>query len=219
MKRAILFDMDGTLVDNMAYHTASWVQFFASRGKQLDPDEFFRRMTGRHSAEILREWLDAGLSDAECAALTEEKESVYRRLYAPHQKALPGLEAFIAQAGAQGTALAVATSATVPNVRFTLDALGLRGHFDAVVSAEDVARGKPAPDVFLKAAQACGADPRDCVVIEDAPLGLEAARRAGMRAVALTTTMPAEAFQQFPHVIAVVPDYRGLTAEGLFALA
>ncbi|WP_284619835.1 HAD family hydrolase [Aquabacterium humicola] len=219
MKRAILFDMDGTLVDNMAFHTTSWVQFFASRGRQIDPQAFFRRTTGRHAAEILRDWLDGGLSDAECEALTEVKEGLYRRLYAPHLKPLAGLEAFIAQARAQGVRLAVGTAAPPSNVRFTLDGLGLRDHFDAVVGAADVQRGKPDPEVFLKAAQACGAEPRDCIVIEDAPLGLEAARRAGMRAVALTTTMPAEDFKAFDHLIAVAADYRGLSPESLFARA
>ena len=217
MKRAFILDMDGTLVDNMAYHGRAWLEFFARRGRPLDTGAFFRSSTGRHSAEILRDAFGPQLSDAECEAMTEEKEGLYRAAYAPHQKPMPGLEGFLARARAGGFALAVGTAAPRANVQFTLDGLQLRKHFDAVVGAGDVPRGKPAPDVFLKAAQSCGAAPHDCIVIEDAPLGLEAARNAGMRAVALTTTMGAEAFAGFPHVIAVAPDYLTLAPEALFA--
>lgn len=218
-QRAFIFDMDGTLVDNMAYHGRSWLEFFRRRGRTLDADTFFRRHTGRHSREILRDCFGPQLSEAECEAMIEEKETLYRTMYAPNQRALAGLEAFIAQARAGGFALAVGTSAPRANIQFTLDGLQLRKHFDAVVGAADVARGKPAPDVFLKAAQACGVAPADCIVFEDAPLGLEAARNAGMRAVALTTTMASDAFAGLPHVIAVAADYRALAPDALFAAA
>jgi beta-phosphoglucomutase-like phosphatase (HAD superfamily) len=107
-----------------------------------------------------------------------------------------------------GVKLAVATAAPTENIDFTLDGLDLRKQFDAIAGAADVARGKPQPDVFLLAAQRSGALPEHSIVFEDAPLGVEAARRAGMRAVVLTTTLPAEAFAEFDNVIAVVRDLR-----------
>ena len=215
--RAFVFDMDGTIVDNMAFHTDSWLRFFALRGQVLDADEFFRATAGRQGREIMRSYLGGHLTDDELALLDHEKESLYRELYAPHRKAVDGFDALIAQAKTNGVKLAVGTAAPPANVEFTLDGLDLRRHFDAIVGALDVARGKPHPDVFLKAAELCGVAPEHCIVFEDAPLGVEAARRAGMKCVVLTTTLPASAFTGFDNVIAIVRDFSELKVELLFA--
>ncbi|MCC2959264.1 HAD family phosphatase [Massilia sp. IC2-278] len=216
-KRALIFDMDGTIVDNMAFHTKSWITFFERRGHAIDPDAFFRATAGRQGGEIIRSHFGADLLDDEVMLLNHEKEAVYRELYAPHRKAVEGFEDLIADAKSQGIALAVGTAAPPANVEFTLDGLDLRRHFDAIVGATDVARGKPHPDVFIEAAKRCGAEPADCIVFEDAPLGVEAARRAGMRAVVLTTTLPAEAFTEFDNVITIVSDFSQLSLDELFA--
>lgn len=218
-QRAFIFDMDGTIVDNMAYHTESWLAFFARRGKQLDADAFFRDTAGRQGHEIMRHYLGEHLTKEESAQLDFEKESLYRELYAPHLSTTAGFETFIAGARAQGVALAVATAAPNDNITFTIDGLNLRSQFKAIVGAADVARGKPNPDVFLLAAERCGALPANAIVFEDAPLGVEAARRAGMRAVVLTTTLPAEAFAEFDNVIAVARDFSELDPDALFELA
>ncbi|HEX7646031.1 MAG TPA: HAD family phosphatase [Noviherbaspirillum sp.] len=216
MKRALIFDMDGTIVDNMAYHTASWVEFFRRRGRDIDEHEFFLRTAGRQGHEIMREYIRADLSDTECAALNAEKEEVYRELYQPHRKTVAGFDALVAQAKSAGIILAVATSAPPANIVFTLDGLDIRRHFDAVVGAADVKRGKPEPDVFLKAAEACGTAPENCIVFEDAPLGVEAARRAGMPAIALTTTLPADAFEGFDNLLATAADLTGIALDALW---
>ncbi|WP_312550594.1 HAD family phosphatase [Massilia sp.] len=216
-KQAFVFDMDGTIVDNMAFHTDSWIAFFARRGRAIDADEFFRATAGRQGGEIIRSYLGEHLTDEEVAALNHEKESVYRELYAPHLKPVAGFEALLDQAQQHGVKLAVGTAAPPANVAFTLDGLDLRRHFDAIVGATDVARGKPHPDVFLKAAELCGVAPEHCIVFEDAPLGVEAARRAGMRCVVLTTTLPASSFAGYDNVIAIVRDFTELKAELLFA--
>jgi beta-phosphoglucomutase len=217
VKRAFIFDMDGTIVDNMAFHTQSWITFFERRGRAIDADEFFRTTAGRQGKEIIRSHMGEDLDDDEVATLNHEKEAVYRELYAPHLKSVAGFDDLIAQARAQGIALAVGTAAPPANVEFTLDGLDLRRHFETIVGANDVARGKPHPDVFLEAAKRCGARPEDCIVFEDAPLGVEAARRAGMRVVVITTTLPREAFAEFDNVIAIVDDFEGLSPESLFA--
>ncbi|MDB5748468.1 MAG: beta-phosphoglucomutase [Massilia sp.] len=216
-RRALIFDMDGTIVDNMAFHTQSWVTFFERRGRDIDADEFFRTTAGRQGKEIIRSHMGEHLADEEVATLNHEKEAVYRELYAPHLKAVAGFEDLIADARSQGVALAVGTAAPPANVEFTLDGLDLRRHFDAIVGATDVARGKPHPDVFIEAARRCGALPSDCIVFEDAPLGVEAARRAGMRTVVITTTLPAESFAEFDNVIAIVSDFSELSLDALFA--
>jgi beta-phosphoglucomutase family hydrolase len=218
-QRAFIFDMDGTIVDNMDFHTRSWITFFERRGHVLDADAFFRDTAGRQGHEIMRSYIGEHLKDDEIALLNGEKEELYRELYRPHLATVAGFDALIAAARLDGVKLAVATAAPPENIVFTLDGLDLRSRFDAIAGAGDVARGKPNPDVFLLAAERCGVAPADCIVFEDAPLGVEAARRAGMRAVVLTTTLPAEAFAEFDNVIAVVADYTGLSADALFALS
>ena len=212
---AFIFDMDGTIVDNMAFHTESWLAFFARRGKTFDPDAFFRETAGAQVREILRQRLDPDIPDDEIAVLAQEKEALYREMYGPHRSAIQGFEDFVTAARAQGVKLAVATSAPPANIVFTLDELDLRRHFDAVVGAADVARGKPHPDVFLKAAEKLGVNPANCIVFEDAPMGVEAARRAGMKAVVITTTLPADAFREFDNVIRIVEHYEDLDAASL----
>ncbi|HEV7816420.1 MAG TPA: HAD family phosphatase [Janthinobacterium sp.] len=216
-QRAFIFDMDGTIVDNMAFHTRSWVAFFERRGHVIEPEAFFRDTAGRQGHEIMRTYLGAHLSKEESALLDAEKEALYRDLYRPHLAAVAGFEQFLASARERRVALAVATAAPNDNISFTLDGLDLRRRFDAIAGAADVARGKPNPDVFLLAAERCGVAPADCIVFEDAPLGVEAARRAGMRAVVLSTTLPAAAFAEFDNVIRIVADYRSLDVEALFA--
>ncbi|MES2298514.1 MAG: HAD family phosphatase [Pseudomonadota bacterium] len=215
-RRAFIFDMDGTIVDNMAYHTRSWIAFFERRGRTIDADKFFRATAGRQGKEIMRAYLGDDLSDHDNAVLNEEKEAVYRELYEPYRKAVKGFDNLVANAQLRDVALAVATAAPDANIGFTLDGLNLRQHFHAIVGAADVARGKPEPDAFLMAAKRCGVEPKDCIVFEDAPLGVEAALRAGMRAVALTTTLPADAFAHFDNVIHIVKDFSELPVEALF---
>jgi beta-phosphoglucomutase len=216
-QRAFIFDMDGTIVDNMGFHTDSWLEFFARRGKQYDAEAFFRETAGAQGREILRERLGPEIPDDEIAVLAQEKDALYREMYAPHREAVEGFEHLVSEAKKRGVALAVATSAPPPNIVFTLDEMDLRRHFDAVVGAADVKQGKPHPDVFLKAAEKLGVDPANCIVFEDAPLGVEAARRAGMRAVVITTTLPAEAFSEFDNVVAIVSDYTGFAVDSLLA--
>lgn len=216
--RALIFDMDGTIVDNMDFHTQAWITFFARRGKVIEPDAFFRDTAGRQGKEILRHYIGEELTDDELATLNHEKEVLYRELYGPHRSTIAGFDAFIEAGRAKGWKLAVATSASPGSASFILDEMGLHPRFDAVViGTVDVPRGKPHPDVFLKAADRCETMPAQCIVFEDAPLGVEAARRAGMRAVVLTTTLPAEAFAEFDNVIAIVNDFTQLDVETLLA--
>ncbi|MDQ1921205.1 HAD family hydrolase [Massilia pseudoviolaceinigra] len=216
-RRAFIFDMDGTIVDNMSFHTESWIAFFQRRGKDIDADEFFRATAGRQGKEIIRSHMGEHLNDDEVRVLNDEKELVYRELYEPHRKTVTGFDGLIALAKEMNVALAVATAAPNANITFTLDGLDLRRHFDTVVGAADVARGKPHPDVFLLAAERCGVAPEHCIVFEDAPLGVEAARRAGMRAVVLTTTLPAEAFAEFDNVVHIASDFSELAIDALFS--
>ena len=205
--KAIIFDMDGTLIDNMSIHLDIWVDFLAERGVTVTQEAFHRQTSGMRNPEIMRQFIDPNLTDEEVLALQEEKESLYRKLHAGHMEPMPGSIEFFAAAKAQGLKLAVATSAYRPNVDFTLDGLGIRPYFQAVVSAEDVVNGKPNPDPFLLAAQQLGVAPEQCLVFEDAESGIEAARRAGMRAFYITSTTKPEDIPNQPHIIGNAPNF------------
>lgn len=215
--RAFIFDMDGTIVDNMAFHTRSWVAFLQQRGQHIDADAFFRDTAGRQGHEIIRAYLGQHLGDAEALALSLDKDALYRQLYAPHLATVAGFDTFLASARQGGIALAVGTAAPDPNIEFTLGGLDLRRHFATVVGAADVENGKPHPDVFLEAARRMNMRPEHCIVFEDAPLGVEAARRAGMRAVVLTTTLPASEFAGFDNVICIADNFNDMRCEALFS--
>lgn len=207
-RTAFIFDMDGTIVDNMKFHELSWQKFFARRGMEIDSESFFRATAGRLGSEIIRDYLGASLSDADCAACSREKEEIYRELYGPQRRLVGGLSVFLDEAMRAGITLAVATMAPQENVEFILDGLGIRRYFKTVVGARDVRHGKPHPDVFLQAALGCGVDPQQCLVFEDAPLGVEAASRAGMPAVVLTTSGGPGDFEGFSNVVATGENFR-----------
>lgn len=207
--RALIFDMDGTIVDNMRYHEAAWGRLLTEHGLPFDADEFFRRTAGMASREILAP-LFPDADEARIDALGHDKEIYYREAYAPHVAPLPGLLPLIGRAMSHGVPIAVATAAPPGNIDIVLDTLELRPFLRTIVSPSQGFRGKPHPDLFLAAAERMGVEPADCIVFEDAPNGIEAARRAGMRAVALLTMIEADAFAGFDNIVASATDFTAL---------
>ena len=216
--QALLFDLDGTLIDSMPHHHDAWVEWHARRGLVMDAGGFFAATAGRSNAEIMLD-LFPSKTVQEHIAMADEKEAIYRSLAARSLALIEGAQAFVQQARACGFRLAICTAATVPNMTLAFERFGLDGWVDTVVSPADRAsgpgpgarlRGKPHPDIFLEAAKRLNVAPGHCLVFEDAPLGVEAARRAGMKAVALTTTLPADAFAGFDNLIAIAPDFTSL---------
>jgi beta-phosphoglucomutase len=205
--KAYLFDMDGTLVDNMGIHNQVWIEFLRTHGVNITPAEFYERAAGRTNAEILRHMIGPHLEDVQIMRMSAQKEELYRSRYRPIMKPVPGLSVFLQLMRTHGIAAAVASSAGHENIEFHLSGLGLRAYFDAVVGAEDVRLGKPAPDLFLTAAARLGIAPADCLVFEDSPAGLEAACRAGMQAVAFTTSYPANDLSSNPAVMRIEADF------------
>lgn len=185
---AALFDMDGVLVDNHRFHADSWQQFATRYGRSIMPEQYAQYINGRVAADSLPYVMQRTLLADEIHSLTEEKEAIYRELYAPTLAPTPGLIDFLTELQSQGVPMAVGTSAPVSNIAFTLDGTGIRSFFSAVVDASMISRGKPDPEIYLTAAQRLGISPNRCVVFEDAFSGIEAGLRAGMRVVALATT-------------------------------
>jgi beta-phosphoglucomutase family hydrolase len=193
---AAIFDLDGTLVDNMRFHVQAWVAMSRSLGLETPAERFEREFNGRRNEEIFPALLGRPVPPEELARLSEQKESHYRALYAPHLAPLRGARELLTRLRDAGLGLAVASAGPRPNRAFVLDGLHLRPFFSHVIGAEDVTRGKPAPDLFLAAARALGVDPSGCVVFEDAVHGIHAARSAGMLAVGVTTLTPAEVLRE-----------------------
>jgi beta-phosphoglucomutase len=214
--QALLFDLDGTLIDSMPLHEQAWVQWFAMHGLPFDdPAGFFAATAGRSIGEILVDLMPERA--AEHARLGDEREEMYRVRARSQLQLIPGALALMDLSAAQGLAMAVCTAAPDANVALAYERFGLGARVATTVNPSQGFRGKPHPDLFLEAARRLGIDPAHCIVFEDAPLGVQAAQRAGMRAVAITSTMPASAFAGFPNLIRTVSDFRSLTPDTLAA--
>lgn len=210
--QALIFDMDGTIIDNMSFHIESWIAFFASVGVPMTTEDVLRRTDGTIE-EALRRNLGEQLTADELAEFGERKESLYRELYRPHLKPVAGLNEFLRAAQSRDIPVAMGTSAGPRNIEFALEGLNLKSAFAVVVGGHEVERGKPHPDTFLAVAELLQVPAGGCVVFEDSFAGLEAARRAGMSSVALATTHSEEKLRVLPGVIRVIKDYTELTDE------
>ncbi|TAL74203.1 MAG: HAD family phosphatase [Burkholderiaceae bacterium] len=206
---ALIFDMDGTMIHSMPWHAKSWLVFARNHGLQIDVSDLLARTSGRTGAECMRMLFGQNLSDAACETLVHEKEAIYRDLFTDNFAEVAGFNAFATAAAARGLKIAVGTAGDRHNIEFAMSRLKMNPLPLAIVGGDEGFTGKPTPAIFLEAARRIGADPARCIVFEDAPLGIEAARRGGMRAVAVCSThTPAELAG--PHVVAAVRDYEEL---------
>jgi beta-phosphoglucomutase len=183
-RRAVLWDMDGTLIDSAEYHWSTWRDTLAELGVALTESEF-RGWFGSRNDRILRMYLPE-ISAQDIARIGEQKESRYRALVRANGIALlPGVGHWLETLHRAGWLQAVASSAPPANIAVLLEVLRLGSLLQATVSAEEVEHGKPAPDVFLRAAEKLGVPPGRSVVVEDAAVGVEAGRRGGMRTIGI----------------------------------
>lgn len=183
----VLWDLDGTLIDSGEQHYAAWRDALAARGRE-HPREEFARLFGRRNDVILREIFGDDLSAAEAARVADDKEERYRRLVRKDGlEPLPGVMDWLHRLKERRFRQALATMAPAANVAVVIEVLDLFSLIDATAAAEDVAHGKPDPAIFLEAARRIGVPAERCVVMEDAPAGLEGARRAGMRSVGIVS--------------------------------
>jgi HAD superfamily hydrolase (TIGR01509 family) len=181
--RAVLWDLDGTLIDSLEYHWISWRDTMAKEGVPITREQFLSSF-GRRNDAIIPQWLDASATPGRVARIGDAKERLYRDLIRSKGIApLRGVAEWIQRLKEQGWRQAIASSAPRANVDAVLDALGTADCFQGIVSAEDVTHGKPDPEVYLTAAARVGTPPARSIVVEDAAAGIEGARRAGMRSI------------------------------------
>lgn len=184
---AFIFDMDGVMVDSNPHHRVAWEIFNRRYGLETT-EEMHQRMYGRRNDQIVRDFFGEHLSDDEVAARGFAKEALYREMVADgvENMLLPGLREFLEKY--RSVPKAVASNAEPANIDFLLDRYGLRPCFRAIVDGHQVARPKPYPDIYLRAAGLLGVSPEACIVFEDSHSGIEAARAAGMQVIGLSTT-------------------------------
>ncbi len=191
-KTGAIFDWDGVIINSAAHHEASWERLAKENGKTL-PENHFKRGFGMKNEVIIPELLGWTTVPTEIRILSLRKEALYREIVREKGiEALPGVREWLQTLKHAGVPCIIASSTHRENITATLEVLGLGDFFEAAVTSEDVKRGKPDPEVFLTAAQRLEVDPANAVVFEDALVGVAAARAAGMRVVAVTTTEPRE---------------------------
>jgi len=211
----LLFDMDGVIVDNHMYHMRAWMEFSTRHGFHLDEAEYKKNINGRTIHATMSYFFPEVKDLSRIQALGNEKEEIYRRMYLEHQKPVDGLVDFLIEAKKAGIKIGVGSSAPPENIIFTLDGLGLRGHFEAIVNGSEVSVGKPHPEVYLKLASKLGVNANESIVFEDALSGIEAGRNSGAKVVGLATTHSAN---EISHTDLVINDFTSLTVGKLRSL-
>ena len=207
--------MDGVLVDNTPYQARAFQLLFRDLGLTTDARRLLARLNGMPAAAILKTVFRHPVPEKQLKEYASQREFLYRTLYWRKRVAMPGLVAFLEAARAAGHQLALGTGSPPETISYVIDHLNLRRHFDVVVGKEDVAKGKPHADTFAVAAAQLGARPDDCVVFEDAVLGEQAAYRAGMRCVAVGSSLQEKDFQD---PVAYLKDFTGFTPARLLEL-
>ncbi|MCX8089546.1 MAG: beta-phosphoglucomutase family hydrolase [Verrucomicrobiae bacterium] len=198
---AAIFDWDGVILDSSRQHEESWKLLARENGLPLPPD-FFRRSFGMKNERIIPELFGWTRDPQRVRELGERKEALYRELIRRDGvQPLPGVRQWLDTLRAAAVPCAIGSSTPRENIDCVMDALGLREFFRAIVAGQDVTHGKPHPEVFLRAAERLGVPPARCVVFEDAHVGLEAARAAGMKVVGVATTHPAESLRDADRVV------------------
>jgi beta-phosphoglucomutase family hydrolase len=203
---ALLFDMDGTIIDNMGIHHEAWRDMLKTLGHDWSIQEVRERIWGKNE-EIFERLFPQQYSLEQARQLAVQKEKMYIERYRPHIALLPGLEKLLTEAKCAGLSLGIVTAAPRMNVDFAYDALKLERFFDLVVHADEISRGKPDPEGYLVAASRLSVDTSRCLVFEDAPVGVRAAEAAGMDSYVVLTTHSAEEFSGFSTVKGFVADF------------
>jgi beta-phosphoglucomutase family hydrolase len=215
MKPALIFDMDGVLVDNTPVQARAFQLLFRDLGLTTNARQLLKRLNGMPAGEIIQRVFRHPIPKKQLELYAEQREFLYRTLYWSKRRALPGLVAFLRAARDEGFPIGLGTGSGGSTLSYILDHLDLRQYFDVVIGKDDVPKGKPHPDTYAITAAKLGVKPEDCIVFEDAVLGEQAAYRAGMRCVAVATTLREQDFQA---PLTVIKDFTGLTPTRLLEL-
>ncbi len=214
--KAFLFDLNGTMIDDMDYHCKAWFNILNDDlGANLSWEQVKEQMYGKNTELLIRVFGKDRFTKEEMDELSVEKEKRYQAAYRPLLKLIDGLDEFLVEAKKAGILMGIGSAAIPFNINFVLDGLDLRHYFTSIVSADDVIESKPDPETYLKGAAELGVLPAECIVFEDAPKGVEAAERAGMKTVVLTTMHEAHEFAAYPNIVCFIKNYHELDLQTL----
>ena len=208
---AVIFDMDGVLVDSNPYHLQKWIDFLNERHIAYDREKLPELILGKRNDTAFRYFLGPDLTKEESRRLSNEIEETFRRVFRTHAKPLPGLDRLIQECRAAGIPMAVASSAMRKNVEFVVDAIGYRQYFHVLISGDEVARPKPDPEIYLKAAGQLGVEPAAAVAFEDSYPGVEAVKNAGMKCVGIASSFPIEQLRKLADL--AVPSFEAINLQ------
>lgn len=212
---ALIFDMDGTLIDNTSFQAEAFQLLFRDLGLTTDARRLLDRLNGMPASKILQTVFTDPVPKKKLEEYAAQREFLYRVLYWDHRKEVAGLTSFLKAARAAGFKTALGTGSASDTIHYIIDHLDLRRYFDVIVGKDDVERGKPHADTYTATSGQLGIPPERCLVFEDAILGEQAAYKAGMRCITLTTTLRAEQFQA---PLRVIKDFTEITPEQILEL-
>jgi beta-phosphoglucomutase len=204
--KALLFDMNGTMIDDMPYHIKAWYRILNELGAGISMERTKQECYGKNH-ELLERVFPGRFTLEEKDRLSYEKEKQYQAEFKPNLALIDGLDRFLENAQQAGIKMAIGSAAITYNIDFVIDGLGIRHYFDAIVSADDVVHSKPDPQTWNMCAQKMGITAADCLVFEDAPKGVESAMNAGMDTIVITTLHEEEEFNAYKNVIGFISNY------------
>lgn len=213
--KAVIFDLDGTLLDNNDVHFKAWKQYLKENKKEISDEEFKENISGRTNKDAVEHIYQRKMTEDEAAKYYLEKEEIYRKMYKADIAPITGLQDFLEELYKHNIAMAIATSGIQVNIDFMFDHVPIKKYFKKIVNSGDVSKGKPDPEIFLKAAEALHVSTENCIVFEDSMAGVQAGKSAGMKVVALTTTHTREELKEADLVI---KDYSEIDLERLMSL-
>jgi beta-phosphoglucomutase len=208
MKKAFLFDLNGTIIDDMEFHARAWYQILVNQlGAKLTWEDVKKEMYGKNEELLIRIFGKDHFTKAQMVEMSFEKERGYQKEFTPHLKLINGLDVFFTKAQKSKIPMAIGSAAILFNIDYILDGLNLRHYFSTIVSADDVAISKPDPETFIKCANGLKVPYKDCIVFEDSPKGVESALKAGMKAVVIKTYHQVYEFDHLSNVLFFIDDY------------
>lgn len=211
-KFAVLFDMDGVIVDSNPVHKIAIERFCKKYDLELSEEKLSKKVWGRQNKDWIPAVFERDIEPALLAEYSFEKEKLFRELYETEIKPLPGLENFLKQLEEKEIPKAIATSAPIENVDFVLERTGLRKYFQTILHDAFVEKGKPDPEIYLKTAEALNFDPKDCIVFEDSLSGVQSGLSAGCKVVGVLTT---HSPQELKETHLTIKDFNEITIEAL----
>jgi beta-phosphoglucomutase len=213
-QKYFLFDLNGTMIDDMRYHITAWHRILNKLGANISMEKMKEECYGKNN-ELLERMFPGRFSEKEKKHMSIEKEKQYQKEYKPQLKLIDGLDAFLKKSFDSNIPMAIGSAAIMFNIDFVLDGLGIRHYFDGIVSADDVQHSKPHPETWLACAALLQYEPGNCIVFEDSPKGVQAAQEAGMKAVVITTMYTPDEFAGFDNIICFSKDFTNLSFQTL----